>query len=245
MKVCTKKIDSQVLIFPDGFPYIAANMQLDWYDSSHWLKKDQIIGESTGRHITWFIKSPFDTNGKTWVLRHYYRGGMISKMTPDRFIFTGLNRTRGFREVKLLLHMVEIGLPVPKAVGARINRKGLLYTADLLMEKIEAKDLVAVLSKSSLGGEQWRAVGKTIATFHAKGIYHADLNAHNVLLDDNDKVWLIDFDRCEKRTLHTSWQQQNMERLKRSFMKEKKLLRQFYFDEYDWQNLMLGYRSVI
>jgi len=225
-------------------------MQTDWFDASYWSKKGSLIGESKGRHITWFIKSPEDNDERTWVLRHYYRGGLVSKLTADKFVFTSLQQTRGFREVTLLLDMIEMDLPVPTVIGARVIRKGLFYNADLLMEKIDAKDLVALLSDTGLSNTKlsqthWNNIGKTIANFHRKGIYHADLNAHNILIDASDKVWLIDFDRCEKRKIKISWQQQNLQRLKRSFIKEKSLLTRFNFEDENWKELMDGYRSAM
>ncbi len=61
-------------------------------------------------------------------------------------------------------------------------------------------------------------VGGAIARFHAAGAYHADLNAHNVLLTDAE-VWLVDFDRGELREPARLWQQANLARLQRSLHK--------------------------
>lgn len=218
-------------------------MHADWFNAEYWRTNNAITGTSTGRHTTWFIKPPSEIGGSDWVLRHYYRGGLIAKITRDKFVYVGLKRTRGFLEVKLLDYMQQMGLPVPAVIGARIQRHGLFYRADLLMEKIEAKDLVAKLSLSKLSKEIWHSIGKTIALFHQKGIYHADLNAHNLLIDDANKVWLIDFDRCEKRPIQDAWQQNNIERLHRSFIKEKGLISNFNFDDESWKYLLEGYRS--
>ena len=218
-------------------------MQACWLESGYWQEKDAILGESRGRHITWFIKPPPDTGDSAWVLRHYYRGGLVARITHDHFFYPGIKNTRAFREVRLLQTMLELKLPVPKPIGASVMRKGLFYTADLLMEKIAAKDLVAKLKIDYLSETVWKNIGKTIANFHRQGIYHADLNAHNILLDSVDKVWLIDFDRCQKRTVNDTWQQRNLERLKRSLLKEKRLHSQFYFDDQSWQYLLKGYQS--
>src|SRR5262249_4197276 len=61
-------------------------------------------------------------------------------------------------------------------------------------------------------------VGATIAAFHAAGAFHADLNAHNIMLGD-ERVHLIDFDRGELRVPDRDWQQSNLARLKRSLAK--------------------------
>ncbi len=232
-----------MLIFPQNDLPSSRNIQADWFDCNYWQQQNAIIGQSKGRHITWFIQPPQEIDDSVWVLRHYYRGGLIAKLTRDQFVYSGMEQTRGFREVSLLQTMLEMGLPVPKPIGARVSRKGLFYTADLLMEKIEGKDLVAKLKEGQLSEKLWNKIGKSIANFHQNGIYHADLNAHNILLDEAEQCWLIDFDRCEQRAIHSAWQQQNLERLKRSFVKEQGLHRQFYFDKNSWQCLLAGYQS--
>lgn len=243
LKIQTKKSESKLLIFPPSNPFCADNIKNCWFDSCYWREKDAIIGESKGRHITWFVKPPQDATESAWVLRHYYRGGFIAKITRDNFFYSGIKNTRAFKEIGLLHIMRETGLPVPKPIGGCVRLKGLFYTADLLMEKIAAKDLVAKLKIGQLAEKLWTKIGKTIAEFHQKGIYHADLNAHNILLDEEGKVWLIDFDRCEQRVVSPLWQQQNIERLKRSLLKEKGLHTQFFFDDESWQWLLAGYRS--
>ena len=52
------------------------------------------------------------------------------------------------------------------------------------------------------------------------GVNHTDLNIHNILIDDKDKVWIIDFDKCHQAS-EGRWRELNLERLKRSFLKEK------------------------
>ncbi|MCI2282554.1 3-deoxy-D-manno-octulosonic acid kinase [Colwellia sp. MSW7] len=105
----------------------------------------------------------------------------------------------------------------------RVTRQGLFYQADLLSSRIEnAQDLVAILSKQTISSTLWKKIGRTIKRFHDHNIYHHDLNAHNILIDADENVFLIDFDRGEIRTSNQSqWQKSNMARLQRSFLKEK------------------------
>lgn len=67
---------------------------------------------------------------------------------------------------------------------------------------------------------------------HNAGVNHTDLNIHNILIDDKDKVWIIDFDKCRKQE-HGDWKKQNLERLLRSFKKEL-LKRQIHWKERDF-----------
>jgi 3-deoxy-D-manno-octulosonic acid kinase len=216
-----------------------------WFDASYWQTNQSVVGESKGRFTTWFVRQHPQTKGSTWVLRHYYRGGLIAKLSKDKFIFTGLAKTRVFQEIDLLLEMKKHDLPVPTVVGGRVKRNLFSYQCDLLMEKIEAIDLVAVLKNRALESSIWSKIGKTIAQFHLNGIDHSDLNSHNIMLDEQDKLWLIDFDRCSKRALSLDWQQSNIARLKRSFEKERRLEPALHFSLTDWDSLLEGYQNAM
>ena len=83
-------------------------------------------------------------------------------------------------------------------------------------------------------GLPWREIGVCIRRFHASGVWHADLNAHNILMDRVGGIWLIDFDRGERRK-HGAWGQGNLARLQRSLRKLG------YDDAQTWQALLQGY----
>ena len=179
------------------------------------------------------------------MLRHYYRGGFIGKFNKDSYWFTGQNNTRAAREFSLLLTLQHLGLPAPEPVAYRVSRQGLFYRADLLSTRIrEAQDLVGILTHQPLDETVWADIGATIRRFHDNGIYHHDLNAHNILLGKGQKVSLIDFDRGEQRTIKQSWQQANIERLLRSFRKEKNKIPGFHWQQDNWQMLLTGYLSA-
>ena len=42
-----------------------------------------------------------------------------------------------------------------------------------------------------------RPLARPFAELHDAQIYHSDLNAHNILLDEAGKAWIVDFDKCE------------------------------------------------
>ena len=94
-----------------------------------------------------------------------------------------------------------------------------------------AKDLHHILLANSLTADVWKKIGQTIAKFHHHQIYLHDLNIHNIMLDIENEVWLIDFDKCQIRQ-GSNWKNSNIARLKRSF--ERKRLHNIY-----WQ-LVIG-----
>lgn len=241
VKPCQKKVYQQ------GNKYcLYDSAQIDDFNpemlsARFWQQQNAVTGTAQGRGTTYFVQS---ASQQQWVLRHYYRGGLVGKLIDDSYLFFRQERTRAVEEFNLLQHMTELGLPVPAPIACRIEKKGLLYRADLLTGRIvNAKDLVALLAEKPLRQEVWLNIGRTIQAFHQQGIYHHDLNAHNILLDDTDKVWLIDFDRGQQRKPEQSWQQKNIDRLLRSFHKEQHLLANFHWQADDWQVLMEGYLS--
>jgi 3-deoxy-D-manno-octulosonic acid kinase len=215
--------------------------------SQYWHEKGAIEGSAQGRGTTWFVKyNEINSNEfKHWVLRHYYRGGLIGKIINDSYLYTSQKKTRAAKEFALLAHMQSLGLPAPRPIAYRVSRFGLFYRADLLSSRIEnSKDLVAILSKQKVSDELWKKIGKTIKHFHDHNIYHHDLNAHNILIDEQKAIFLIDFDRCEvNATNQGSWQKNNMARLQRSLLKEAKQLPNFHWNIENWRLLLEGYLS--
>lgn len=223
------------------------NFSAEMLSPSYWQQKDAITGSAQGRGTTWFVAySDINHIQHDWVLRHYYRGGLMGKINKDSYWFSGLEKTRAACEFALLRHMQTLQLPAPEPIAYRVIQHGLSYKADLLSSRIQhAQDLVAILSEKALADDVWRRIGTTIKRFHHHGIYHHDLNSHNILLNDKEQVFLIDFDRGELRTnpVNTDWKQANMARLQRSFLKELNKLAQFYFTDENWQALMQGYQN--
>lgn len=245
MKKAAEKITTIEKLTEDGFECLFdSNLIIDFspimLTPDYWQKQGKIVGEAFGRGTTYFIEG----TKQDWVLRHYFRGGLIGKIIRDSYIFTEIESTRAFKELRLLETLVQHDMPAPKPVACRVKRSGLFYRADLLTTRIEsAKDLVGILQQTSIEADVWEDIGKMIKKFHQLGIYHHDLNSHNILLDVNNKSWLIDFDRGEQREIEKTWQQANLARLHRSFDKEKGKLKSFHWSEHDWSSLIAGYES--
>jgi 3-deoxy-D-manno-octulosonic acid kinase len=195
---------------PDGMAF-----DPNYFEPTYWHARGQAQQTRGGRGGVSYIDAPFGH----CALRHYRRGGMVARVMGDRYLWTGAERTRGFAEYRLLATLRERDLHVPTPVAARYRRNGVHYRADLITRRIEPAATLAELVAQCRGDEQIAArVGTEIARFHAHGAYHADLNAHNILLTDA-AVWLIDFDRGELRSPARDWQQANLARLKRSLLK--------------------------
>ena len=210
-----------------------------FFDLGLWQQQGAVSGYAQGRGETAFINTPI---GEV-VMRHYRRGGLPGKFIRDRYLWQGLEATRAWREWRLTARLFELGLPVPRPLAARVVRTGLGYRADLVTLRLQnAEAFSKRLAKDSLDASLWRAIGRCIRRFHEVGLDHADLNAHNILLDDKDTIYLIDFDRGRLRK-PGNWAAANLERLQRSFNKLKGLDARFAYDEASWSALMEGYEG--
>ena len=208
------------------------------FDIRYWQAQNRVIGSATGRGTTWFV----DTGRLPAAFRHYRRGGLFGKVVQDSYWFSGWEKTRSFMEMMLLSELIEAGVNVPKPIAARAVKSGTTYKADLLSEKVaDATDLVDILSGESISADLYRKVGYQIAIMHQAGVNHTDLNIHNILIDKCEDVWLIDFDKCGYGK-GSYWKQSNLDRLKRSFVKELNK-RQIHWQEEDFNILLEGYNG--
>jgi len=218
-------------------PEISEQVHVDWFKQEYWLNQGRLLGANSGRGTAWTVKSEW---GK-WVLRHYLRGGLYAKINRDSYFWSGLQKTRAAKEFELLNKLQQLNLPSPKPIAALIVKHGLFYKNDLIMENIQHEQTFAQALVDTTDNEIWQNVGQTIAQFHANGIYHSDLNAHNILLRQN-KVYLIDFDKGEQRRINAKWPHSNMTRLKRSIEKVTKKSCDHAL-KIQWQELLGAYND--
>ena len=179
-----------------------------------------------------------------FVLRHYVRGGLIGKLNRDRYVFSGEDATRSFAEWRMLKKMAENKLRVPRPAAARYERRGTFYRADLITVRIPGvRPLSSVIAERARGVEFWSGIGAAIYEFHTAGVYHADMNAYNLQIDEQDRLWMLDFDKGRLRPPGL-WQQKTIGRLHRSLKKILTLDPRVNFSQADWEALLDGYFSA-
>ena len=214
----------------------------DRFDAAGWLHSEPLKGShgSGGRGNTMYVGNV----PRQFVLRHFMRGGLVGKLIRDRYFFTGEDNTRSFVEWRLLAKLADNNLRVPRPAAARYSRSGFTYTADIITVRIPAVlPLSQYIAARSRGEEFWHDTGAAIREFHACGVYHADMNAYNMQIDNGGRLWMLDFDRG--RLLPPgSWQQKTLGRLHRSLVKIKNLDPRVHFDEGNWEALLAGYFSA-
>ncbi len=237
-----QKATSDGAILFDAGLVAQAQFAADWFEQDYWRTQNAAREDAGGRGGVMLAQSPFGA----WVLRHYRRGGMVARVMGDRYLWSGAERTRGFAELRLLAELHRRGLDVPRPVAARYQRNGVHYRADLITQYIaNAPTLAQCLRDKGIDAASSQRVGEAIARLHNAGGYHADLNAHNVLLD-TQRVWLIDFDRGELRAPQRGWQLENLARLRRSLIKLGAAEGgEAAFDHAIWQPLMAAYEQSV
>jgi 3-deoxy-D-manno-octulosonic acid kinase len=226
----------------------AGNLSPEAFDPVLLARRGQIVGEAHGRGTAWFLA----VQNRAWVLRHFRRGGLVSRLSRDRYFWQGEEHTRPFAEWQLTYHLHRAGLPVPAPIAARYRKLGLSYCGDIITERLpDVWSLGQALEAAPLSLLTWIAIGRCLRRFHALGVCHADLNAHNILLGQYvesieapvDRVYLIDFDRGSLRK-PGFWKDANLVRLRRSLEKITWGMPPERFTEDDWHGLLDGYQQL-
>lgn len=187
----------------------AAQAGAGWFDAGR--PDAEPVGEG-GRQAAWFVGG---YHGPA-VLRHYRRGGLRARLgARETYLWLGESRVRAYAEVRVLDHLRRAGLRVPEPLGAAYWRNGLFYRTAILVARIPGAQALA----GRLDRADPAAVAQAIAAMHGAGVWHADLNAYNILFDADDRVWLIDFDRARQGVVSPGQAQKNRLRLRRSLVK--------------------------
>ena len=218
---------------------LATRLEPLHFNNDYWRDKPGYSALDGGRGGS--IK--IDLDGQAAILRQYRRGGLIQKISKDRYVWLGKSRTRSWREWNLLREARAAGLPVPVPLAAFMRKTGLIYRAAIITEYIpDTQTLADYLVHSSLDHKLWYELGLLIRKMQSLGFRHTDLNANNLLIDKSFQMYIIDFDKGRRMKQLDDWQWSALYRLQRSLLKidRKKNL---HYREDDWQALMDGYQT--
>lgn len=213
-------------------PEFAAQISASWFKPEFYGEYARPVSQG-GRNAAWFIDTVQAANDSEQslphlqaVLRQYRRGGMVAKVSRRHYIWAGAEQTRSWMELRLLQIMYNAGLPVPKPLAAFYKQSLGFYQAAILTETIpNSQTLVGLLqAPQDNKGEEFLhelagRVAKAIHELHEFDVYHADLNAYNILVDTDGKVWLLDFDKSTYHPKVQDWRQNNLQRLQRHLVK--------------------------
>jgi len=137
----------------------------------------------------------FEYEGKKYILKHYIRGGFVKKLSYDKYIFNSLSSTRSVKEYNFLNNLNSKGLPVPKAAALKVANGRFTYMSDLITCKIENEGtLFDFIKNNKMNNDLWNKLSITLEKFFNENVYHSDLNSKNIIIDKDEKFYLVDFD---------------------------------------------------
>jgi tRNA A-37 threonylcarbamoyl transferase component Bud32 len=164
------------------------------------------------------------------VVRHYRRGGIMGPFLRDYYLGQG----RFFREVRVSEWARSHGVPTAEVLAMRSERRGLcLHRGDLITREIaQSEDLDRYLgllrekegTRRSRRKEVIRSIAFLLQGMHRVGLYHADLNLKNIVIQMTEggvNSYVIDLDRARViRPLGSRPRIRNLVRLYRSLEKQ-------------------------
>jgi 3-deoxy-D-manno-octulosonic acid kinase len=209
------------------------------FEVAYWRQRPgyEVISSGRGGSIR------IELDDKAAILRRYHRGGAVGKLLSDQYLWMGKILSRPWREWKILERARRASLPVPEPVAACICRSGLWYRAILITAYLQdTETLTQRLQRTELKPDCWHRIGLLIKRMHTAGIRHADLTSDNILIDSQDRFYLIDFDMARVMNRIDDWQWRPLYRFQRS-MEKRDRNQKLHFDDDDWQELMDGYQS--
>jgi len=216
-----------------------AQPRVELFDPAYWQQAGLVEGRAAGRGAVVFVRA--GAPGEVWALRHYRRGGWVGRVVADSYLWLGLANTRPWREFRLTRELHAKGLPVPRPIAAHVERRGVLYTGDLITVRIPgAEPLADLLQAGPLAAGEWTQLGRVLRRFHVADVRHDDINARNVMRDARGAFHLIDFDKAQLLP-SGAWQAQNLARFRRSLDKFKAATPGFHYAEADWNAVLSGY----
>lgn len=129
------------------------------------------------------------------VIKAYKRGGLISRINNDRYLKIGRIRSR--REFEFMLAAEQAGARVPAPV-AYVSTGFPFYRTWLITKEIKGHRSFVKLcledKKKALA--LIPEISRNINSLIRNKIHHVDLHPGNILIDGNNKIYIIDFDKA-------------------------------------------------
>jgi 3-deoxy-D-manno-octulosonic acid kinase len=157
--------------------------------------------------------------------RRCRRGGMVASLLDD--IYVGL-APRPFNELGVAVEAMKRGIPTAEPMGAMVEWIGpALYRGFFMTRAVRGMTLwefVQTDDDPTVRRHVLEQARAAIATMHDKGLFHPDLNLHNLLVTraaESFTVVIIDLDKARllDGPLSTAMRRANLARLMRSARK--------------------------
>jgi 3-deoxy-D-manno-octulosonic acid kinase len=194
---------SEGFVWSAGTDWLAATLA-GGHTLHGWAAGHEHVVSFTGRGTVHAVPAPAlgPDRRDHWVVRHYRRGGAVTRYLDDRYLATG--DSRPIRELKACVEARKRGVPTPAVVAGATYSAGMFYRADLATELIpdaeSLRDLLFGNSDSQVDVESaLHIAGKVVRKLEDTCVLHPDVNAGNILLRVHlaeTEAHVIDLDRC-------------------------------------------------
>ncbi len=140
------------------------------------------------------VKTQLNTIGPV-VIKYYRRGGMIRHLIRDTFLRSGKTRARRKFEMYETVRALGISCPEPLIWA---SRGSLFYKAYLVTREITQSRTLAdiCLEDESRCSDAVQKTADQIVLLIKNRIHHVDLHPGNVLIDGENQIYIIDFDKA-------------------------------------------------
>lgn len=204
--VAEAELRSESQAIPGGFRLVRGPGGLAWVERlgaspapdaelwDRWIRgvDGKALDHPGGRAPVFLI----ETQGKGgMVLRSFRHGGLVGKLLSDRFL--GVHRF--LAELRVSEAIRQRGVPTPEVLALHFRSAGgLVYRGWILTRYLPGGEnlrrwVEAGLPESTERRRVLRRAALTVASLHAVGCLHPDLNLSNLLLV-KDEVFVLDLD---------------------------------------------------
>lgn len=145
-------------------------------------------GRAPVKHVSMGLLGPV-------VIKSYRRGGMMARLTRDRF--TRVGKTRSRREFEFLTHAARAGVTVPTPL-IHVSEGFPFYRAWLVTREINGHGSFIDLTRKNpeKAAELMPVISRNIQFLIQDNIHHVDLHPGNIILNGDGIPHIIDFDKA-------------------------------------------------
>ncbi len=129
------------------------------------------------------------------IIKYNTRGGLIRFFIERTYLRTG--KTCNRIEFEQLINASRFGVNVPEPV-AFATKGSLFYKGWLVIKEIKNSETLASVSLKDKArtGKLLNEITRQISILINSGLYHVDLHPGNILVNDNNEIFIIDFHKA-------------------------------------------------